>query len=714
MHENNVNISGDGEKTVKQPGNEIFAHVSRTLASRYEVIYYVDAETNEYQIYSSSQEYDDLGMTTSGTDFFTDLKRDVNSFIHHEDRKMVIEALEKENLLASIAENGSVSLSYRQILEGRQQYVGLLCMYAHGDNSHLVIGVANTDAQMKLKKTVEAENKKFSAIATALASRYEVVYKVDTETGEYTEYSTSDKYKWAQSGHSGTDFFGDTERNMKVSVYKEDLPVIEENLRKETLIKNLKTYGKLTLTYRLLIDDVPRYVSLYAVSPDEEAKRIIIAVANVDEVKREMYDVTHDMMTGLFTRECLYTKIAEKLSADKETPYYIVYFDIKNFQVVNDIFGTEFGNQAIRLIGDWIRENFSVNCLYGRLIGAAFGLLIPKDEWNSLKIEEGLSKFMIRNQKAEYHVLIHAGVYEIDRTESDVSVMFDRALLSLSTISDEFNVHIAYYDAKIREQLMWDQKISSQLGDAIETMQLCPYLQPIADKNGKIVGAEALARWEHPEYGFLPPYKFIPVFERNGMIVEVDKHMWRCACEILARWKKLGSDMFISVNISPKDFYFTDVLAEMKKLVKEYDIEPSKLRIEITETVMMNDADNRMDILDKFRVAGFIVEMDDFGSGYSSLNMLKDMPVDVLKIDMKFLGKSSNAERARIIVHNVISLTKELGIVALTEGVETQPQHEILTDMGCTLFQGYYFAKPMPVKEFEEFAGLTTTESNDK
>ena len=171
--------------------------------------------------------------------------------------------------------------------------------------------------------------------------------------------------------------------------------------------------------------------------------------------------------------------------------------------------------------------------------------------------------------------------------------------------------------------------------------------------------------------------------------------------------------MFISVNISPKDFYFTDVLAEMKKLVAEYDIEPAKLRVEITETVMMNDAENKMGILDRFRCAGFIVEMDDFGSGYSSLNMLKDMPVDVLKIDMKFLGKSSNAERARIIVHNVISLTKELGIVALTEGVETQPQHEILTDMGCTLFQGYYFAKPMPVKEFEEFAGLKTSEINN-
>ena len=187
------------------------------------------------------------------------------------------------------------------------------------------------------------------------------------------------------------------------------------------------------------------------------------------------------------------------------------------------------------------------------------------------------------------------------------------------------------------------------------------------------------------------------------MIVEVDKHMWRCTCEILSRWQKANSDLFISVNISPKDFYFVDVVGEIKKLVEEFRLEPSKLRIEITETVMMNDAENRMALLDEFRKSGFIVEMDDFGSGYSSLNMLKDMPVDVLKIDMKFLGKTSDKAKAKTIVKNIINLTKELGIVSLTEGVETAEQYEALEEMGCNLFQGYYFAKPMPVYEFEEF-----------
>lgn len=146
-----------------------------------------------------------------------------------------------------------------------------------------------------------------------------------------------------------------------------------------------------------------------------------------------------------------------------------------------------------------------------------------------------------------------------------------------------------------------------------------------------------------------------------------------------------------------------DVVGEIKKLVEEFRLEPSKLRIEITETVMMNDAENRMALLDEFRKSGFIVEMDDFGSGYSSLNMLKDMPVDVLKIDMKFLGKTSDKAKAKTIVKNIINLTKELGIVSLTEGVETAEQYEALEEMGCNLFQGYYFAKTMPVYEFEEF-----------
>ncbi|MBP1591108.1 MAG: EAL domain-containing protein [Oscillospiraceae bacterium] len=707
MHENNVNISGDGEKTIKQSENEIFAHVSRTLASRYEVIYYVDVNTSEYRIYSASDEYSNLGTQAEGSDFFADAVRDINTLIHPEDREMVISALDKENLIKTIDRDGTFELSYRQILEGRQQYVSILIMYATGDHSHLVIGVSNADVQVRHQQELESKNRTFNEIATALASKYEVIYTVNTETGEYNEYSTSENFRWSESGYSGTDFFSDTERNIKTSVYPEDYPMVADVMTKESLLKKLNAFGKFTMSYRLVIEGEPSYVSLYAVKPSPESENIIIAVANVDDTKKVMYDVTHDMQTGIYTREYLYSKIAEMFRNNPDTEYYICYVDVMNFKVVNDIFGTEFGNYAIKHIADWFRENLSHRCCYGRLLGINFGICMPKDEFDLQKFEDRLSKFILKNEKAEYHILVHVGVYEADPETTPIPIMFDRANLSLSTINDEYKTHIAFYNDKLREQILWDQEITAQLRKAVEEMQLKPYLQPIADKEGKVVGAEALARWEHPKYGFLAPYKFIPTFEKNGMIVEVDRHMWECSCRLLAKWKEKNPDLFISVNISPKNFYFFDVVSEIKKLVEKYGINPANLRIEITETVMMNDAENRMQILENFRSAGFIVEMDDFGSGYSSLNMLKQMPVDVLKIDMKFLGSSDDSDKANIIVRNVISLTRELGITSLTEGVETQNQYNTLNDMGCILFQGYYFAKPMPVEEFEKFAGLT-------
>ena len=284
----------------------------------------------------------------------------------------------------------------------------------------------------------------------------------------------------------------------------------------------------------------------------------------------------------------------------------------------------------------------------------------------------------------------------------EVSVMFDRANMALSTIKEEYRKHIAYYDDKMRAKVLWNQNISGQLQEALKQKQIMPYLQPIMNADGKIAGAEALVRWIHPEQGFMNPGAFIPVFEKNGMIVEVDKYMWRCACEILSKWHETDPDLFISVNISPKDFYFMDVAQELTKLVEEYGIPTSALRVEITETVVMSNTDDRMNDIRKLKEAGFVVEMDDFGSGYSSLNMLKDMPVDVLKIDMKFLSSAQNDERARTILQNVIHLSGDLRIASLTEGVETEEQYRMLSDMGCELFQGYHFSKPIPVAQFEE------------
>ncbi len=427
------------------------------------------------------------------------------------------------------------------------------------------------------------------------------------------------------------------------------------------------------------------------------------------KLKREIYNATHDRLTGLYTKEYLYQRINEELNDNPGIRRCILSLNVRNFKVVNDIFSSEFGDKVLILLAERIRAELSDNSLFGRLGGDIFGACVPSDELDIEHLERKLSNFRVADINIDYDILIHVGVCEITDTDTDIAVLFDRAHLAIQTIKDDYHDHIAIYDDEMRRKVLWDQQISTQLAGAIQDGQIRPYLQAIVDTNGKIVGAEVLARWVHPTEGFLPPGMFIPVFEKNGMIVEVDRFMWQSACEILARWQDEGSDLFLSVNISPKDFYFMDVASEIKGLVKKYGIAPAHLRIEITETIMMTDIDSKMKILGELREAGFIVEMDDFGSGYSSLNLLKDIPVDVLKIDMNFLSRTADVLKAQTILRNIINLSDDLGISALTEGVETEKQYHVLSEMGCRMFQGYYFSKPIPVSDFEEFCRSGTT-----
>lgn len=420
------------------------------------------------------------------------------------------------------------------------------------------------------------------------------------------------------------------------------------------------------------------------------------------ELERELYNSTHDKLTKLFNINYLYECIQNELAEHKKDTYYIIYLNIRNFKLINDIFGKEFGDKTIIQLANWIRTYIGKNGIYGRLVGDKFGICIPAEKFNEDKFLAELSNFIVKYRKIEYKITIHIGIYIVDNNTLDVSLMFDRANLALSTISNLYKTSIKYYDNDIKNNLIEEQKLINDLDIAINTNQIKAYLQPITNVNGEIVGAETLARWIHPILGFLPPIKFIPIFEKNSIIINLDRHIWRRTCEILNSWKDTEfENLWLSINISPKDFYFIDVVSELQNLIMEYEIDPSKLRIEITESVMMTDPEEKVKIFDKLRHSGFIVEMDDFGSGYSSLNLLKDMPVDVLKLDMKFL--SDDTDKSDTIIKNIINLSNELHMITLTEGVETEQQFKQLRQMGCSLFQGYYFAKPMPVEDFEQF-----------
>ena len=452
------------------------------------------------------------------------------------------------------------------------------------------------------------------------------------------------------------------------------------------------------LEYRLMNDDKGKFTGSFLRIRDNTEEQL--------EIQREIHDATHDKLTGLYIKEYLYEQIGKTLRSEPGVRYYVIFVDVNNFKIVNDVFGTKFGDLALKKISEWLQRISSPNCVYGRIAGDTFGALMPVDEFDEKYIDECLSNFDVKDGNKEHRLIIHCGVIEVTDHDMDVSVLFDRAHLAISKVKDDYNVHIAYYDDSVRNNVLREQMIASQLNEAIETRQIVPYLQPIVDSSGRVLGAEALARWIHPTEGFMSPAEFITVFERNGMIADVDLHIWKCSCEILKRWQDKGVDMFISINISPKDFYFMDVPFELINLVNEYGIKPKRLRIEITETALMEDVDNRMKDISRLRSAGFVIEMDDFGSGYSSLNMLQDMPVDVLKIDMGFLRKAEVSQKAEMIIYNIIAMAKDLEITSLTEGVESQYQFEQLSRMGCKLFQGFHFSKPIPIEEFERYCDL--------
>lgn len=422
----------------------------------------------------------------------------------------------------------------------------------------------------------------------------------------------------------------------------------------------------------------------------------------VEELQKEHFRATHDHLTGLYNEEWFYEKVKETLHDEPEEVFYIVCSDIQNFRFINDIFGKQVGDELLIKMAGRLKDRVAIGGVYGHLEQDRFALLIKKADFDPA-IFKDVPKEVHANTDISYPVNIFLGVYEVVDRNMPVSEMCEHAIMAVHTLKGGFNLEIAYYDETLRASVLKEQELTSDLDRAIENREIQIYLQPQITGEGTMLGAEALVRWLHPKRGMVMPGEFIEIFEQNGLIVKLDQHIWRLACEHLQRWKENGwGDKYISVNISPTDFHFIDIFETFMNLIEEYQIEPKNLRLEITETAVITNLEKQLELIEKLRNAGFIVEMDDFGSGYSSLNMLKDIRVDVLKFDLNFLRNSNDIERSRKIIKSLMILSHELEMPAISEGVETEEQVEFLKGIGCNLFQGYYFAKPMDVKTFEE------------
>lgn len=413
--------------------------------------------------------------------------------------------------------------------------------------------------------------------------------------------------------------------------------------------------------------------------------------------------IEYDDLTGLLSRNGFYAHTRRMLDAEMDTDFVIVRGDLNRFKVFNDLFGVETGDQLLSDIGAMMLEKIPKECLVGHLQADHFVACCPATWFNEERVMTFLARWF-EKYPIEYRFTFNLGVYPIDERELEIGLMCDRAQLAIATVKSSYDSRCAYYGKELRARLLEEQEIISDMTVALEQGQFELYFQPQYNyADGNMAGAEALVRWNHPKHGVMSPGVFVPIFEKNGFITDMDNWVWEETCRCLSDWRDRFPELEllpISVNISRLDIYQSNLCHLFVDLMERYRLSPSLLRLEITESAYMENPEQLIGVVHQLQQAGFQVEMDDFGSGYSSLNTLKDVPVDVLKLDMRFLDTGDDP-RGGSILSSMVSMARWLNLTVLAEGVENKQQADFLLSIGCRYMQGYYFSRPLDKKNFE-------------
>lgn len=462
----------------------------------------------------------------------------------------------------------------------------------------------------------------------------------------------------------------------------------------------LYQYGLIMLLVVLLI------IALIAVAV---LKNRAVRAAH-EEKLRQLVD--HDPLTGVLSLDGFRKRAEELLRTHPDTPYLLAFANIKNFKFINESLGMSAGDDLLRFWAKQIMESLSNEEAVGRITADRFVVLRRNGGEEALRKDDkalGPVRTYFLDHGKEIRVLISCGIYVLtpaDHQQINIDRMIDYAHVTEKKVRDTRNEGYEFYNREQWEKRKQVAEVINHLPSAIRSGSLYVWYQPQVNyETGKITGAEALCRWDHDQLGFLYPSDFITVLEESGLIYDLDCFVWDKVCQDLHRWNEQGIRRSVSVNVSRCDIREDrDIPGQFSRLIQKYGITPDQLHIEITETAFAENPDLLISNTNKLRELGFQVEMDDFGSGYSSLHMLKEVPVDRIKLDLHFLTSSGDQKKSRTIVGCMIQMVELLEMKMIAEGVETVEQAEFLRNRGCPEMQGYYFFKPMPVEEFEKLS----------
>ncbi len=427
-------------------------------------------------------------------------------------------------------------------------------------------------------------------------------------------------------------------------------------------------------------------------------------IIELSEGRQLISAAEHDRLTMLYTRNFFFEYANRLYQYHSELHMDAIVLDIEQFHSINAVHGYDFGDEVLWLIGEEVRAFLGTTTgIASRFEADRFDIycVMPCD-YETL-LDRLQSKVNGISTKVNIHLRMGVNPWQ---PEVEPILMFDRARAACDMVRGNFQQPIMVYDDEMRQRELMNQRLLNDLRTAIDERQFKVFYQPkynIQCNPPKLSSAEALIRWVHPELGFISPGQFIPLFEGNGLISVVDNFVWEEAARQVATWKEeLGFTLPVSVNVSRADVFDLNLSSRLVDLIERNGLGFKHIKLEVTESACTDNAQQMLAVINGLRNTGFEIEMDDFGSGYSSLNMLSDMPIDVLKMDMKFVRNIEANKTDRRLVTLILDIAKYLEVLVVAEGVETKGQMELLRELGCDLVQGFYFSRPLPPEEFEE------------
>lgn len=493
-----------------------------------------------------------------------------------------------------------------------------------------------------------------------------------------------------------------------LSILNKTLKSIPDKKINEIIIKRVIQQKELTLL------DLIYQNPLFALSLSALLFLSIILVLSYiiftkNSTNKRIYDLLYkDTLTGIYNLNKFRIEADKVLGKNTSTQYAIVYTDIEKFRYFNDMYGYSEADKVLREFSHRISQLTNTGEFFARISADNFIMLLKYEDRNSfierLKSSADSLNTIAKANGEPYHLILISGVYVLQSQDKNITTAIDKANYARKRIKGAHKSNATFYDDQVEEELMLEKELESMMATALENGEFIPYYQPKYNLQSKaIVGAEALVRWLHPKKGIIPPIKFIPLFEKNGFIMELDFYIYEQVCKTLRNWLDEGRAVIpISINVSRIHLQKADFIPLLKKLITKYQIPIDLLELEITESAFIENMDSLTNLLHELKTAGFILSMDDFGVGYSSLSFLKDLPIDIVKLDKEFLQKNIVSDKERIIIQGFVNIAHNLNIHVVSEGVETQEQAQMLEEIGCETVQGYLFAKPMPLAAFEQ------------